>query len=506
MAPALRTPAVTAMPPPGDLGQSTAIENAPILHEIASLLRGLEVAMSRVRSNVSTTPRASGNSSAQAFYAPDLRYPEEGHIFSAHDTSKSKPFNGLIKGINLWARDHGYAVTTNRSKRTSGKRWRVVINCCRAGQPRYEVPDATEKEIQERKEAGLRKPYKKRGSTRCNCPFTFNLVETMSDSLEFEVRYTRQGTPAHNHEPLESWAAVHQTRILPVALQEQRDKCLQQGYTASQVLKQLQVEGVDYLLKSDIHNRRRDIYRQTLGGLSATNFIVQDLDSRGVPAFSDVHNHQLRQLFISFKPALDLRGRQLDFIIFDSTFRTNCYNMPMAHFVAMTANRRPYTLAVSFLNGESEQNYEWSLRRLQDLGVYSPVWVVDAEVAESNAIRKVYPNVTIILCRWHVFEAIEHRVHNTENISDDEEWQSFKEGFRKVVDTVSTEDLVSEWFKFQRQWKTTHPGVIRYLQETWLCDGRKQSLCRAYFTHVAHFDMITTSPYVHWNYVLLAMM
>ena len=64
------------------------------------------------------------------------------------------------------------------------------------------------------------------------------------------------------------------------------------------------------------------------------------------------------------------------------------------------ANRRPYTIAVSFINGRTESHYEWCLRRLQFLGVYSPVWVVDAEIAESNAIRKVFPSATIILCRW----------------------------------------------------------------------------------------------------------
>ena len=236
-----------------------------------------------------------------------------------------------------------------------------------------------------------------------------------------------------------------------------------------------------------------------LRGLLATNHLLQDLEERRYPGLLGCPGPSTEATLCQFKPALDFRGRQLDFIIFDSTFKTNCYNMPMAHFVAMTAKRRPYTLAVSFQDGQSQENYQWSLCRLQKLGVHSPVWVVDAEVAESNAIREVYPNATIILCRWHVFEAIEAKVHNVDNIHDDEEWQSFKHGFRKVVDAVSVEDLTSEWSKFQRRWKSKYSNAIHYIQETWLREGGKQSSCRAYFAHVAHFDMITTSPCVHWN-------
>ena len=103
--------------------------------------------------------------------------------------------------------------------------------------------------------------------------------------------------------------------------------------------------------------------------------------------------------------------------------------MPMAHIVAMMANCRPYTLAVAFLNGQSEDNYEWCLCRLETLGIHLPVWVVNAELAKSNAIRKVYPNATIILCRWHVFEAIEAYIYNASHIPNDEQWQAFKHGF-----------------------------------------------------------------------------
>ena len=357
-------------------------ENATILNEILALLHGVVMP-------VRSTPFKAQTASAQASYSPDMSYPQEGHIFVPRSTSPSKkPLNGLIDNINLWARNHGYTVCTTHSLNNAGKRRRIIVACSRAGVVRYRIPEATEELIQEMKEAGRHKPYKKRGTVKCNCPFTFSLVETTPGNLQFEVRYREKGTPAHNHEPMESWTALEKARILPPALQETADKALLRGMSATEVLKELRVEGVDYLLKHDIHNRRRDLYRSALGGQSATNYLLRDLNSRGVPAFPDIQGHQLRQLFVSFKPALDLRGRQLDFIIFDSTFRTNCYNMPMAHFVAMTANRRPYTLAVAFLNGQSENNYDWCLCRLQTLGIHSPVWIVDAELAESNVIRQ----------------------------------------------------------------------------------------------------------------------
>ena len=97
-------------------------------------------------------------------------------------------------------------------------------------------------------------------------------------------------------------------------------------------------------------------------------------------------------------------------------------------------------------------------------------------------------------CRWHVFEAIEAHVHTVNHIPEDEKWLSFKQGFREVVDTVSLEELNATWSKFRQAWVNTNPQAIQYLEDTWLCDGRKQSLCRAFFAHVAHFSIITSSP------------
>ena len=206
----------------------------------------------------------------------------------------------------LWAQNHGYTLCTTHSLNNAGKRRRIIVACSRAGIVQYRIPEATEELIQEMKDAGRHKPYKKRGTIKYNYPLTFGLIETTPGNLQFEVRYREKGTPAHNHKPIESWAALEKARILPPALQETVDKALLQGMSATKVLKELQVEGVDYLLKHDIHNRRQDLYRSALGGQSATNYLLRDLNSQGVPGFSRYPGSSTEAAFCQFQTGIGL--------------------------------------------------------------------------------------------------------------------------------------------------------------------------------------------------------
>ena len=177
-------------------------ENAPILDNINAHLRTLCAAITHVQ----TTPSIAPNISAQAAYNPDMAYPKEGQIFVPRGMSLNKSLDGLLDDMNLWARDHGYAVRILRSKKDpGGKRRRVTVACLREGVPRYRVPEPTDEVIRRREEGGLRKLQKKRSTLKCGCPFIFNLVETMPRTLRFEVRYTHKGMPAYNHEPLDNW-------------------------------------------------------------------------------------------------------------------------------------------------------------------------------------------------------------------------------------------------------------------------------------------------------------
>ena len=105
--------------------------------------------------------------------------------------------------------------------------------------------------------------------------------------------------------------------------------------------------------------------------------------------------------------------------------------------------KRTYSLGYALTNGRTTHDYLWSLRRLRELQVVCPLFLVDAEKAEYNAIRVEYPDVTIIICRWHVFEAVEAHVHKGGLIEDDKAWEEFRDKFRSVIDAETCNKLKS---------------------------------------------------------------
>ena len=55
-----------------------------------------------------------------------------------------------------------------------------------------------------------------------------------------------------------------------------------------------------------------------------------------------------------------------DAILFDCTFKTNQYNMPMINFVAPTGNNSTLHIGCGLLTGATQDVYEWALKALKD--------------------------------------------------------------------------------------------------------------------------------------------
>ena len=138
-------------------------------------------------------------------------------------------------------------------------------------------------------------------------------------------------------------------------------------------------------------------------------------------------------------------------------------------------------------------NYLQSLHCLRELQVVYLLFLIDVEKAEYNAIRVEYPDATIIICQWHVFEAVEAHVHKGGLIEDDKAWEEFRDKFRSVIDAKTCDKLKLMWKAFHNKWKWLSPESLEYLVNTWLYKGQKQCLCRAFFPKAIHFELLATS-------------
>lgn len=133
---------------------------------------------------------------------PDMAYPPLGMQFRPNFGAK-KALEGLLDNINLWAKEHGYKCATLRSTQKPGERVRVAIRCALGGEARYKIQDENGETLIRTKSGQLRKPYRKRTSKKTGCEFGFILGETGQNTNIFEVRYHPNGSPPHNHPPME---------------------------------------------------------------------------------------------------------------------------------------------------------------------------------------------------------------------------------------------------------------------------------------------------------------
>ncbi|KAM4061414.1 MULE transposase [Hirsutella rhossiliensis] len=83
--------------------------------------------------------------------------------------------------------------------------------------------------------------------------------------------------------------------------------------------------------------------------------------------------------------------------------------MPVLNFCGSTSERKTFSIAATFLTGETEGHYQWALQCLVELAVQEGiplprVIVTDRELALMNALLSIPELAAVLhlLCRWHI--------------------------------------------------------------------------------------------------------
>ncbi|XP_059645355.1 protein FAR1-RELATED SEQUENCE 5-like [Cornus florida] len=95
-----------------------------------------------------------------------------------------------------------------------------------------------------------------------------------------------------------------------------------------------------------------------------------------------------------------------DVVIFDTTYRTNKYNMICAPFVGVNHHWKNVLFDCAFLLNETTASFVWLFEAfLEAMGNKAPSTIfTDQDSAMANAIRKVLPNTRHRLCTWHIMK------------------------------------------------------------------------------------------------------
>ncbi|KAL6531346.1 hypothetical protein OROMI_027709 [Orobanche minor] len=95
-----------------------------------------------------------------------------------------------------------------------------------------------------------------------------------------------------------------------------------------------------------------------------------------------------------------------DVVVFDTTYRTNKYNLICAPFVGINNHWKNVMFGCAFIADEKTESFVWLMEVFKkSMEGQSPVTLfTDQDLAVGNAIEKVFPGTRHRLCRCHLYE------------------------------------------------------------------------------------------------------
>ncbi|KAL6630579.1 hypothetical protein ACP70R_028652 [Stipagrostis hirtigluma subsp. patula] len=319
------------------------------------------------------------------------------------------------------------------------------------------------------------KMRRSRNITRCGCPA--KLVIALDHNTE--QWYVKDFIDEHNHSMIEPDLSCFLRSHRRISDEQKAEIVLLQisGIRKHQIM--------DIMLKryggyDRVGFTSRDLYNflhrnklQTLSPGDAQTLInYMIVQKRRDPDFSfqykrDGRGHLTGVLWCDFESQKDYRAFG-DVVVFDGTYKTNKYNLPLVPFVGVNHHKSTVLFACGVVAHEDTKSYVWLLRSFSDaMSQKHPVSVItDGDLAMQKAISIVWPNASHRLCGWHIENNI------VSNIKDAE----VKEGIRCFLyDRCSIEEIEKKWLEFLKKNEVTD-------KDSWLYQmyERRKVWCAAY--------------------------
>ena len=121
----------------------------------------------------------------------------------------------------------------------------------------------------------------------------------------------------------------------------------------------------------------------------------------------------LEDLFFGHPDSIDMLNTFPTFLVMDSTYKTNTYQMPLFEIVGVTSTKMTYSVAFAFLSFEQENNFNWALEMLDGLltsKLNMPnVIVIDRDPTLMKVVVNVLPKIYHILFYFHIEKNVKSR-------------------------------------------------------------------------------------------------
>lgn len=182
-----------------------------------------------------------------------------------------------------------------------------------------------------------------------------------------------------------------------------------------------------------------------------------------------------------------------DVITFDTTYKTNKYNMPFAPFVGVNNHFQSTFFGCALLREETEESFTWLFNTFKEcMNGKVPIGILtDNCPSMAAAIRTVFPNTIHRVCKWHVLKKAKEFMGNIYS-----KRHTFKKAFHKVLtQTLTEEEFVAAWHKLIRDYNLEKSVYLRHIWDI------RRKWAFVYFSHRFFAGMTTTQRSESANHV-----
>ncbi|XP_044444894.1 protein FAR1-RELATED SEQUENCE 5-like [Triticum aestivum] len=151
-----------------------------------------------------------------------------------------------------------------------------------------------------------------------------------------------------------------------------------------------------------------------------------------------------------------------DCLSFDTTFKTNRYNLPFAPFVGVTGHGQNYLFACSMIENETADTFQWLFETfLHCMGGKSPSTIItDEDAGMKTAIPLVFPHICHRRCLFHIKKKAEEKCTRTFAAN-----KTLHDDFSDIIhNSLTVAEFEQLWTEMIEKYNIGH---VKYFQIMW---------------------------------------
>ncbi|KAG9273244.1 hypothetical protein AMEX_G12351 [Astyanax mexicanus] len=175
----------------------------------------------------------------------------------------------------------------------------------------------------------------------------------------------------------------------------------------------------------------------------------------------------------TMRDGLHRHGKNIVFM--DATYCTNQYNFPLFTLAVKDEYGHGVPIAYMITSSEKQATLELALQKLRHTFLTPPrCFMVDKDLCEINGLRAVFPESDVLLCWYHVMQAVVRWISKTESgvsgFSNGDIKKDIISFFSKLKSCATRHDFETMAKLFQNRFEE-FPALCTYFRDHWLGIG-----------------------------------